>query len=461
MADDLQVINPATGELLGTLATDDPSSIAEKFSRAKKAQKSWASVGLERRIQIIATFQRLLEESRDSLAQLLSQEVGKPIVQAHNELKGVQKRIDFFREHVVEVLEENPSFHLDEMEEIIAYEPLGTIASISAWNYPYSVGANVYIPALLTGNTVLYKPSEYSSLTGQETARLLYAAGVPKDVFIPVIGEGSVGAELLTHPVNGVFFVGSAKTGQKIAEAAARLLTTAVMELGGKDPLYICEDMDIETILPGIIEGVFENSGQCCCAVERIYVHQDRYQAFVDAFLTRVQALKVGNPLEEDTQIGPLTRSAQVEVLQFQVQDALDKGATLLTGGHAVDGPGNFFEPTLLIDVNHSMAIMKEESFGPIIGIQKVKNDDEALQLMQDSSYGLTAGVYTMNRERAERILSQIRTGTAYWNVCKRVSPRLPWGGCKSSGVGRLLSYEGIRAFLTIKAWHYHPEVPH
>lgn len=457
----LVIRNPANGELLRELEVDTAASVADKYQRARKAQEAWEAVSVEKRIQIISVFQELIEEKRDSLAQLLSQEMGKPISQSHAELSGVQKRITFFREHVVEVLLENPSFQVadSDVEEVIAYEPLGVIACISAWNYPYSVGANVFIPALLAGNSVLYKPSEFATLTGLEIDRLLKEAGVPKDVFIPAIGAGDVGGYVLDQDVDGVFFVGSKATGVKIAEAAARKLVPAVMELGGKDPVYIADDMDPELLIDGLVDGAFENTGQCCCSVERIYVHEKIYQPFVDAFVARVQELKVGNPLDENTSVGPLTRPQQVDVLKRQVADAVEKGAEVLTGGSPIDGPGNYFQPTVLVNVDHSMDLMREESFGPVIGIQKVSSDDEATELMKDTEYGLTAGVYTMDRRRAEAILKQIDTGTAYWNTCKTVSPRLPWGGSKASGFGRLLSYEGIRAFMKSRSWYYRDSI--
>jgi len=263
-----------------------------------------------------------------------------------------------------------------------------------------------------------------------------------------------VAAQLLTHPLDGVFFTGSHGTGRKVAEAAGRGLMRMQLELGGKDPVYVCDDANLDHAAPSVAVGAFYNTGQSCCAVERVYVHERIHDAFVNAFLEDVRAFVVGDPMDEATFIGPVTRPAQVDVLEAQVEDARGKGARVRLGGRRRGGPGSYFEPTVLTDVDHRMELMREESFGPVIGIQKVKGDDEALALMNDTRYGLTAGVYSRDRERAMRILSAVRSGSVYWNCCDRVSPRLPWSGRGHSGIGATLGLDGIRAFVQPKAWH-------
>src|ERR1700682_386802 len=283
---------------------------------------------------------------------------------------------------------------------------------------------------------------------------MLYEAGVPTDVFVPVVGGPAVGAALLRQGVDGVFFPGSYATGAKVGAAAGRRMAKVQLELGGKDPIYVCDDVDVKAAAAGVADGAFYNTGQSCCSVERIYVHQKIHDAFVKAFVSEVKGFKVGAPLDETSYIGPLTRRPQLEVLRRQVADAKRKGATLLAGGGTIKGKGNWFEPTVFADVDHRMALMKEESFGPIIGIQSVRDDTEAVRLMNDSEYGLTAGVYTPNEKRARRILSRVRAGSAYWNCCDRVSPRLPWSGVGHSGIGLTLSTYGIQTFTRPKAWH-------
>ncbi len=227
-------------------------------------------------------------------------------------------------------------------------------------------------------------------------------------------------------------------------------------ELGGKDPLYVADDIaDIKTVAAGTADGAFYNNGQSCCAVERIYVHEKIYDSYVDEIVKEVKSWKIGPPTEDGVYIGPLSRNGQTDFLEQQVADALQKGARLETGGNRINQKGYFFEPTVLTNVNHNMSVMKDESFGPIIGIMKVKNDEEAIELMKDTEYGLTASVYSSNKTRAEKILKQINTGTGYWNCCDRVSAALPWGGRKHSGFGITLSHAGIRAFVKPKAWHF------
>jgi acyl-CoA reductase-like NAD-dependent aldehyde dehydrogenase len=307
---------------------------------------------------------------------------------------------------------------------------------------------------LLTGNAVLYKPSEYATLTGLEIGKLLHLSGIPQDVFQVLVGAGAVGSALLAQPIDGLFFTGSYATGAKIAQTVGPRMIKLQLELGGKDPTYVCEDVDIATAAASLADGAMYNTGQSCCSVERIYVHASIHDAFVEAFVSEVRSLMISDPTDEAAYIGPLTRAPQLDVLERQVADATSKGANLLLGGQRLAGPGNWFTPTVLSNVDHSMALMREESFGPIIGIQKVDNDDEALQLMNDTEYGLTAALYTRDEARARRLLARVNAGSVYWNCCDRVSPRLPWSGVGHSGIGLTLSTYGIEAFTRPKAWH-------
>lgn len=452
----LRIVNPATGALLREIEEDAPDTIREKFARAEAAQKSWAAEPLERRLAVIRRFRELIVERTEVLAAQLTDEVGKPIAQSRNELNGLLPRLDFFLTEAAGVLARETVFTdpAQKLVEQISHEPLGVILNISAWNYPFFVGANVFVPALLAGNAVLYKPSEFATLTGIAIAALLHEAGIPEDAFIPVIGGGSVGAGLMELPAAAVFFTGSYATGSKVAEAAARTLMKVQLELGGKDAVYVCDDVNVEAAAAAVADGAFYNNGQSCCAVERIYVHERIAGQFEKAFLDTVNGFVLGDPADGKTYLGAVTRKAHLNALDRQVKDAVAKGAQLRCGGHVIDRPGNYYAPTVLTEVNHGMDVMREETFGPIIGIQVVKNDDEAAGLMNDTPYGLTAGVYTVNQERAGKILSQVRTGSVYWNCCDRVSPRLPWSGRGHSGMGVTLGKAGILAFTQPKAWH-------
>ncbi len=514
-----QPINPATEEMLESVADHTPEQIAEFYKKARAAQPSWAAKTFDDRATIVKEFRRLLEERADELAKILSTEMGKPVSQARGEILATPKRIDFFLDQTEALMatdvvfreapdtvvsldetassdtdpeltaveesaetnpemeavpekkvEEEPSNLLSTRtdfkiptdllappirnEEKISYDPLGVVGNISAWNYPYFVGSNVFIPALLTGSVVLYKPSEYTTQTGLAIGKLWKEAGLPEDVFTVIVGGGEAGKALLEQPLNGIFFTGSHATGCKVAAAAASRLIPVQLELGGKDPSYVCDDAPIQETAEALSDGAFYNTGQSCCSVERIYVHQSIYEEFVEAFVKIVKGFVVGDPADKDTYIGPLARKEQIAILEAQVADALAKGAKLECGGKAMDRTGYYFEPTVLSNVDHSMDVMREESFGPIIGIQSVDNDKQALALMNDTRYGLTAGVYTPSQERALDMLDKLNAGSTYWNCCDRISPRLPWSGRQDSGLGVTLSHLGIRAFLKPKAWH-------
>jgi acyl-CoA reductase-like NAD-dependent aldehyde dehydrogenase len=452
----MRILNPATGATIAEVAEDSPAAVRAKYERARAAQPAWAAMPMKKRLAVIAAFRERITAMHETLARTLTQEVGKPIRQSRNELKGLLLRVDFFLAEAARALREERVYAdaKEALEERISHEPLGVIANISAWNYPYFVGSNVFVPALLAGNAVLYKPSEFATLTGLHIEEMLHEAGVPEDVFIAVIGGGATGGALLRQPVDGVFFTGSYATGAKIGAVAGKKMIKVQLELGGKDPVYVCEDADVTAAAAAVADGAFYNTGQSCCSVERIYVHEKIHDAFVAAFVAEVKGYKVGDPMDESTYIGAITRRPQLEVLRRQVADAKKNGAKLLTGGSVVKRKGNWFQPTVLSGVDHRMSVMKDESFGPIIGIQKVRDDGEAVRLMNDTEYGLTAGVYTPDEKRARRILARVHAGSAYWNCCDRVSPRLPWSGVGHSGIGLTLSTYGIQTFTRPKAWH-------
>ena len=454
----LNVNNPATEELITQLPIDDGAGVAIKAQKARTAQPAWAATPLVQRRACIQTFRALVEKELDDLARTMTLETGKPLAHSRNELNGFLGRIDFFLSQAESVLQTQTVFNQDGMCEQIEHIPLGVIGNISAWNYPWFVGGNVFVPALLMGNAVLYKPSEFAPMTGLAMARLLHAAGVPQDVFAALIGAADTGNALLAQALDGMFFTGSLATGQHIANVMGPRMTKLQLELGGKDPTYVCADADPVAAAQSLADGAMYNAGQSCCSVERVYVHASVHDRFVQALLETVRSFKMGDPMAADTYLGPLTRAPQLQVLEAQVADALAKGARCLLGGQRAVGPfggrGNWFNATVFDQVDHSMALMREESFGPILGIQKVDDDAQAVRWMNDTAYGLTAGVYTPDEAHARAVLSQVRAGTVYWNCCDRVSPRLPWSGWGHSGMGLTLSREGLATFTRPKAWH-------
>jgi acyl-CoA reductase-like NAD-dependent aldehyde dehydrogenase len=452
----MKIINPATEELIKEVPEDTRETATSKYQTLTAAQPRWQQVPLSERIDMLKKFSDLLDENLESLANTLTSEVGKPLQQSRNEINGARARIKWLTGNADKYLADETMSLGNNMEEKIVYEPLGVICNISAWNYPYLVGVNVFVPALLAGNAVLYKPSEYATLTGLAIENLLKQAGIPGDIFQVAIGGAATGELLLELPFDGYFFTGSYKTGKYIYDKVAAKMVPCQCELGGKDPLYVADDIaDIKAVAAGTADGAFYNNGQSCCAVERIYVHEKVYDQYLDEFVKEVKSWKTGLPAEDNVYIGPLSRREQLTVLERQVSDALKKGATVLAGGKKIDRKGYYFEPTVLANVNHSMEVMKDESFGPIIGIMKVKNDEEAIALMQDTEYGLTGAVYSADKNRATSILKQINAGTGYWNCCDRVSAALPWSGRKHSGFGVTLSHAGLRAFTKPKAYHF------
>jgi acyl-CoA reductase-like NAD-dependent aldehyde dehydrogenase len=450
----LAIHNPANGEKIADVPADDAASVAAKAVRARAGHAGWAASALSERKECITRFRDGVVRDLEKLAVTMTRETGKPIKMSRNELNGLLGRLDFFVGMVEPVTATETVYDENGMRERIEHVPLGVVGNISAWNYPWFVSCNVIVPALLTGNAVLYKPSEYATLTGLEIARLLHEAGVPQDVFQALVGAGPVGAALLEQKLDGLFFTGSYATGTRIAQTMGPRFVKLQLELGGKDPTYVCDDADPKAAAESLADGAMYNTGQSCCSVERIYVHEKIHDAFLAAFVETVKGFKVGDPMDEATYIGAITRAPQLDLLDSHVADAKTKGATLHTGGRRLPGPGNWYAPTVFSNVDHRMELMREESFGPIIGIQKVAGDEEAIALMNDTRYGLTAGVYTPDAARAEKLLSRVHAGSLYWNCCDRVSPRLPWSGFGDSGIGVTLSTYGIEAFTRLRAWH-------
>eukprot|EP00238_Polyblepharides_amylifera_P014846 CAMPEP_0196577412 /NCGR_PEP_ID=MMETSP1081-20130531/6478_1 /TAXON_ID=36882 /ORGANISM="Pyramimonas amylifera, Strain CCMP720" /LENGTH=497 /DNA_ID=CAMNT_0041896335 /DNA_START=260 /DNA_END=1753 /DNA_ORIENTATION=- len=457
-ANSFKIIDPTTEELIADVKADTEDQVAAKVARAVAAQREWANTPLQTRKDALLQFTHLLGQEKQNLAALLCAEMGKPIKQAISEIAATQSRIKFLVENAAQVLEPKTMSSSGRVKERVEYQPLGTVANISAWNYPYFVSSSVFAAALLTGNTVVYKPSEVTALTGGAMTILLHQAGVPEETFVLTQGGGPTGQALTRSPgLGGIFFTGSLATGRNIARQAAENFTRLQLELGGKDPVYVRADVpDVGKVAAALADGAFYNNGQSCCSVERIYVAKEIAEEFIAAFAETVRGFRMGCPTEEDTYLGPLARKDNLAHLKSQVDDAVAKGARQIVGQSDFELPihGWYFPPTVLTQVDHTMDIMRDESFGPVVGIQVVSGDEEAVALMDDTTFGLTAGVYTPDEEAALKILRELDTGTGYWNCCDRVSARLPWSGRRNSGIGSTLSIEGLRAFVQPKALH-------
>jgi acyl-CoA reductase-like NAD-dependent aldehyde dehydrogenase/uncharacterized protein YceH (UPF0502 family) len=455
----LEVHNPATGEHLRSVAITDEREVEQKVERARRAQPAWAARSYPERAALVRAFRDLLEAEIEECARTTTREMGKPITQSRAEVRAVRQRIDWNLDHVGDVIaprDVTPTTQ-DGVGERVTYEPVGLVAHVSAWNYPYFVGLNTIVPALLVGNAVLYKPSEHATLTGLRLVDLMHRAGVPVDVVQTVVGGGAAGAALVAADVDMVCFTGSYPTGRAVARAVADRFIRLQLELGGKDGAYVCDDVDVDATAFAAAEGAFYNGGQSCAAIERMYVHEAVYDRFVDALGEVVGAYRVADPEDEQTDVGPLARAEQLDVIEGQIADALGKGAKVLVGGRRIDRPGSWFEPTVLVDVDPHMRIMRDETFGPVIGVQRVRDDAHAAACLDDTEFGLGAAVFTRDRARAERILGALDVGNAYWNRSDRSSVHLPWSGRRHSGIGVSMSESGIRALVREKAWHLGP----
>ncbi len=451
--------NPATGEVVREFDCASATEVQAAVARAHAAQPAWRVIAVRKRLDIIATFQQLLNERKQHVARLITSEAGKPIAEALlTEILVVLDAVRFLLEETYAFLREEPLPHGNLATKAksgrLIREPYGVIGIISPWNYPFSIPATETLAALATGNAVVLKPSELTPLCALELASLLHHAGVPEGVFQVVIGEGPAGAALIESAIDKLIFTGSVSTGRRIAQTAGARLLPVVLELGGKDPMLVLDDADVDVASSGAVWGAFVNAGQACLSVERCYVQRSIYETFVSACAEKTKRLRVGNGAEPNTDIGPLIRKRQLHAVEQQVEDARSHGALVVTGGERLTSLGpNYYAPTILADVSHEMLIMREETFGPVLPIMPFDSDAEAIRLANDSDYGLAAGVWTCNRLRGEKIARQINAGTVMVNdaiSCFGIS-EAPHGGVKASGIGRTHGRFGLEEMVWIK----------
>ena len=452
----IQLISPVDGSVYAERTPLAPQAAQAAVARARAAQKSWAVRPLSERIMLVRAGVAKLNGMKSVVVDELAWQMGRP-TRFGGEFGGVNARTDYMSEIAATTLaptmiEDSASFR-----RFIAREALGVVFIVAPWNYPYLTTVNTLVPALIAGNSVVLKHASQTMLAGERLAEAFHAAGVPQDVFQNVVLDHATTESLIAgRAFNFVNFTGSVAGGQAIERAAAGTFTPLGLELGGKDPGYVRADANLEAAVETLMDGAMYNAGQCCCGIERIYVQASLYDAFVDKSVAWVHALKLGNPFAADTTLGTMAHRRFAKVVRDQVAEAVAKGAKPLIDPRSfpADDGGAYLAPQILVNVDHSMRVMMEESFGPVVGIMKVKDDAEALHLMNDSPYGLTASIWTQDYDTAAALGAQVDTGTVFMNRADYLDPALCWTGCKDTGRGGSLSYLGFHSVTRPKSYH-------
>ncbi len=452
----IQCISPVDGQIYAERPALSLSEAQAMAARARAAQPAWAARPLAERIALVKAGVAKLNEMKDQVVEELAWQMGRP-TRFGGEFGGVNDRTDYMAEIAAEALAPMVVEDSDRFTRQIAREPVGVVFIIAPWNYPYLTTINTLAPALIAGNTVVLKHASQTLLVGERLAEAFHAAGVPEDVFQNVVLSHDVTETLIgARAFNFVNFTGSVTGGQAIERAAAGTFTGLGLELGGKDPGYVMDDADLDAAVDSLMDGAMFNAGQCCCGIERIYVHESLYDAFVEKAVAWVKALKLGNPFDADSTLGPMANKRFAHIVREQIAEAIADGATALIDPALFpeDDGGAYLAPQILVNVNHEMRVMREESFGPVVGIMPVKDDAEAIAVMNDSPYGLTCSLWTSDPERAAAVGAQVETGTVFMNRCDYLDPALCWTGCKDTGRGGSLSVLGFYSVTRPKSYH-------
>ncbi|MCB5411073.1 aldehyde dehydrogenase family protein [Pseudogemmobacter faecipullorum] len=453
----IQLISPVDGSVY---TERQPLPLAEAeaaVARARVAQKAWAARPLAERIALVKAGVAKLTGMKDQIVPELAAQMGRPVKFGAGEFGGVNARADYMASIAEETLAPKVVEDSDKFRRYLAREALGVIFVIAPWNYPFLTAINTIIPGLIAGNVIVLKHASQTLLAGDRLAEAFHAAGIPADVFQNVVLDHATTEKLIAErQFDFVNFTGSVTGGKAIERAAAGTFTPLGLELGGKDPGYVRADANVDAAVDTLMDGAMFNSGQCCCGIERIYVHESLFDEFVEKSVAWVKGLTLGNPNEAATTLGPMANVRFAKVVRGQIAEALAKGAKALIDPalFPADDGGAYLAPQILIDVDHSMSVMTEESFGPVVGIMKVSSDEEALRLMNDSAYGLTASVWTGDYDTAAAIGDQIETGTVFMNRADYLDPALCWTGCKDTGRGGSLSYLGFHSVTRPKSYH-------
>ncbi|HXJ10356.1 MAG TPA: aldehyde dehydrogenase family protein [Burkholderiales bacterium] len=455
----MKVVTPVDGSVYAERALASVSQVAKSLSKAAKAQRAWRQATVAERISVIGKMVSWCVERADQLGEELAWQMGRPVAYAPNEIRrGFQERALYMAGVAEEALSEIRIERKDGFQRFIRREPLGVVLVVAPWNYPWLTSVNAIVPALLAGNSVILKMAAQTPLVAERYAEAFKAAGLPDGVFQFLhLGHSQVEKIVSDPRIAFVAFTGSVGGGHAVQSAAASRFIATGLELGGNDPAYVRADAALAPTVENLVDGAYFNSGQSCCGIQRIYVDQALYKPFVDAFVDLTLRYRLGNPLEKDTTLGPMVRADAAEEIRKQIKSAANKGAKPLIDARKfeADRRGSpYLAPQVLVNVDHKMAVMKEESFGPLACIMPVKGDEDAVRLMNDSRYGLTASIWTQDLDAATALGARVETGTVFMNRCDYLDPALAWTGVKDSGRGCTLSRLGLEAFTRPKSFH-------
>jgi acyl-CoA reductase-like NAD-dependent aldehyde dehydrogenase len=457
---EFSTINPATEEVINTYKIMTKEQIDEKAKKAQNAFLDWKT-DIQKRVDHIHDFVQELRKNKEELARTVTKEMGKSIKEARSEVEKCAWVMDYFADNG-RVFTTDEVVNTDARKSIVTFEPLGVIGSIMPWNFPYWQALRFAAPSLIAGNTIVLKPASAAMGCGIEIEKAFAKSGAPDGVFQTVVGDSSIADILIdSKDVNAVTFTGSVPVGGRVAQRATSQIKKCVLELGGSDPFIVCEDADIEKASNGAVKGRFINNGQSCIASKRFIIAKKIADEFIEQFVQKTEKLRVGDPLSEDTDLGPLVNASGLKTIDSQVKDSVKERAEILTGGEQIRSKGYFYKPTILKNVTPNMRVAQEEVFGPVAPIIVADDEIQSVRLANDSQYGLGASIWTQDLDKAENLSRMIRSGIVTVNNVVISDPRVPFGGVKKSGFGRELSRYGMLEFVNIKSVRFYDQLVH
>jgi len=455
----ITTINPATEEVLAEYDIMSKEEVNDKINNSKKTFEDWKK-DFHKRIEFVHRLAEQLRKDRNELARVATKEMGKPLKESLSEIEKCAWVMEFYGDNGQTFIHDEV-LNTDARKSFITFEPIGVIGSIMPWNFPFWQPLRFAAPSMVAGNTIVLKPASATSQCGIEIENTIKKAGLVDGVFQTLIGNYTVAENLLESDIDAVTFTGSNSVGAKVAQKAGGRLKKCVVELGGSDPFIVCEDADIEKASEGAVKGRFINCGQSCVASKRFFVAKKVANDFIEKFVQKTEKLKVGDPMSEETDIGPLVNRNGLKTIEDQVSDAVEKGAELLTGGNRIGDKGFFYKPTIIKNITKEMRIANEETFGPVASITVVEDEKDAITLANDSSFGLGGSVWTQDIDKAEKFSRAIASGMVSVNNVLVSDPRIPFGGIKQSGIGRELSRYGMLEFVNIKSIRFYDQLIH